>query len=64
MDKIEPMDWEDIIMNVGNPVYDKNEKRWRIIKSYLRDNEGFFVGFTDSKYWEKFQSKKFYLREV
>ena len=64
-EQIEPMDWEEIIMNVGNPVYDKKEERWRILRGYMRTVNGFLVNFTDDwENWEYFQNKKLYLKEV
>lgn len=63
-EQIEPMDWEEIIMNVGNPVYDKTEKKWRILEGYKKYDKTYSVTFTDSNYWERFQDVKLYLKEV
>lgn len=63
-EQIEPMDWEEIMMNVGNPVYDKKEKRWRILEGYKKYDKTYSVTFTDSNYWERFQDVELYLKEV
>lgn len=69
MDKIEPMDWEEMQMNIGSPVYDKKEKRWRILEGYKRIAKDYYVTFTDNnnRYeitWERFRGKELYLKEV
>lgn len=63
-EQIEPMDWEEIMMNVGNPVYDKKKNRWRILEGYKKYDKTYSVVFTDSNYWEHFQDVKLYLKEV
>lgn len=62
--QIKPMDWEEIMQNIGNPVYDKTEKRWRILEGYKRYDKTYSVIFTDADYWKRFQDVKLYLKEV
>lgn len=61
---IKQMDWKEIIQNIGNPVYDKNHKRWRILEGYKRVEQEFCISFTDTNYWVRFQDYKLYLKEV
>lgn len=65
-EQIKPMDWEEVMMNVGNPVYykTKTEKRWRILEGYKKYNKTYSVVFTDGDYWERFQDVELYLKEV
>lgn len=64
MDKIEPMDWEDIMINIENPVWDDISKRWRIIQGYQKDWRQYFVKFTDVDVWWQLDSVKLYLKKV
>lgn len=63
-EKIEPMDWEEIIMNVGNPVYDKFRKIWRVLDGYKRVREEYYVLFSDSGVWQNIKSVKLYSKKV
>ena len=64
-EQIEPMDWEEIMMNVGNPVYDKTEERWRVLRGYMETVTGYSVNFTDDwENWWNFQNKELYLNKV
>ena len=64
MDKIEPMDWEEIIMNVENPVWDNINKRWRIIQGYKKDWRQYFIKFTDADIWWQLDSVELYLKKL
>lgn len=62
------LDWEDIIMNVGKPVWDKKMKTWRVLDGYKRIEDKFYVHFTDmfgmfGEQWCLFKDTKLYLKE-
>lgn len=64
-EQIKPMDWEEIMQNIGNPVYDKTEERWRVLRGYMETVTGYSVNFTDDwESWWNFQNKELYLNKV
>lgn len=64
-EQIEPMDWEEIMQNIGNPVYDKTEESWRVLRGCMKTVTGYSVNFTDDQgSWWDFQRKELYLNKV
>lgn len=59
----EKLDWEDIILNMDKPVYDKKLKIWRVLDCYKYMNGKYYIGFSDSNCWEEFDKQKLYLKE-
>ena len=62
-DKLEKLDWEDIILNIGQPVWDKKNKKWRVLEGYKRQGNEWYIGFTDDNYWNNFKTAELYLKE-
>lgn len=62
--KIEKLDWEEIISNVGNPVWDNKEKCWRVLDGYQRINDKFKISFTDINEFIKFDKVELYLSKI
>ncbi len=61
--KIDKLDWEEIINNVGKPVYDKKNKKWRVIDGYERIGNCFGVSFTDNGNFINYNGLELYLEE-
>ena len=59
----EKLDWEEIIGSVGKPVWDDKRKKWRVLDYYCRDQNTFYVSFSDTNNKEKFEEKELYLKE-
>ena len=59
----EKLDWEEIIGSVGKPVWDDKRKKWRVLDYYCRDQNTFYVSFSDTNNREKFEEKELYLKE-
>lgn len=60
------LDWSQIIMLMGKPLWDNKGHRWRILNGYkstLGNNNNMFfeVTFTDTPHWENFIEKELYL---
>lgn len=62
--RIEKLDWEGIILNVGNPVWDNKEKCWRVLDGYQRINNKFEISFTDIDEFIKFDNVELYLSKI
>lgn len=62
--RIEKLDWEEIILNVGNPVWDNKEKCWRVLDSYQRINDKFRISFTDINEFIMFDKVELYLSKI
>lgn len=62
-ENIEKLDWEEIILNINNPVWDGKEKRWRVLDGYKYIDKKYYISFTDDNVWEKFDKKELYLKE-
>lgn len=62
--RIEKLDWEEIISNVGNPVWDNKEKCWRVLDGYQRINDKFKISFTDINEFVKFDKVELYLSKI
>lgn len=62
--RIEKLDWEEIILNVGNPVWDNKEKYWRVLDGYQRINDKFKISFTDINEFIKFDKVELYLSKI
>lgn len=62
--RIEKLDWEEIILNVGNPVWDNKEKYWRVLDGYQRINDKFRISFTDINEFIKFDKVELYLSKI
>lgn len=62
--KIDKLSWEEIINSVGKPVYDKENKRWRVIYGYRRLGNDFGVGFTDRNSFVNYDCLELYLEEI
>ena len=71
--RIEKLDWEEIISNVGNPVWDNKEKCWswdnkekcwRVLDGYQRINDIFRISFTDINGFIKFDNVELYLSKI
>lgn len=64
---VEILNWFQIIMLIGKPLWDSMQKKWRVLSGYQSvlgntTNQMFFeVTFTDTPYWENFGDKKLYL---
>lgn len=63
-EKIEPLDWEEIIGNIGNPVWDNKKESWRVLYGYKRINDSFYVFFTDSTSWILYEGIELYLERI
>lgn len=59
----EKLDWEEIIGSVGKPVWDNKEKKWRVLDYYCREENTFYVSFSDINNREKFEEKELYFKE-
>ena len=59
----EKLDWEEIIGSVGKPVWDDKRKKWRVLDYYCREQNTFFVSFSDTNNREKFEEKELYFKE-
>ena len=59
----EKLDWEEIIGNIGKPVWDNKRKKWRVLDYYCREKDIFYVSFTDTNNREKFDEKELYFKE-
>lgn len=62
--RIEKLDWEEIILNVGNPVWDNKEKYWRVLDGYQRINDKFRISFTDINEFIIFDKVELYLSKI
>ncbi len=62
--KLDKLDWEEIINSVGEPVYDEEMKRWRVIDGYERKWNDFYVSFTDMNCFFNYNKLKLYLKEI
>ena len=62
--KSDPLYWQEVMMNVGNPVWDKKEGKWRVINGYKRINDSFYVSFTDCVNWEFYKSTELYSERI
>lgn len=62
--RIKKLDWEEIISNVGNPVWDNKEKCWRVLDGYQRINDKFKISFTDINEFIKFDNVELYLSKI
>jgi len=62
--RIEKLDWEEIISNVGNPVWDNKEKYWRVLDGYQRINDKFKISFTDINEFIIFDKVELYLSKI
>ena len=62
--RIEKLDWEEIILNVGNPVWDNKEKYWRVLDGYQRINDKFKISFTDINEFIIFDKVELYLSKI
>ena len=62
--RTEKLDWEEIILNVGNPVWDNKEKYWRVLDGYQRINDKFKISFTDINEFIKFDKVELYLSKI
>ena len=60
---LQKLDWEEIIMNVGQPVWDKKNKQWRVLIGYKRVENSWLIQFTDSWTWLDFNKAELYLKE-
>lgn len=58
------LDWEDIIMNVGQPVYDKSRKKWRVLRGYQNKDGYYYILFSDCGLWTQFEDLELYLKET
>ena len=61
---IEPMDWEDVMLNVENPVYDEFDKKWKILNGYMKKERNFYINFYGDESWYDFKIRKIYLKEI
>lgn len=59
----EKLDWEEIIGSVGKPVWDDKRKKWRVLDYYCREQNTFYVSFSDTNNREKFEEKELYFKE-
>lgn len=65
--KKQKLGWVQILLLLGKPLWDEEEKKWRVLNGYQSvlgnsNNQMFFeVTFTDSPYWENFIEKQLYL---
>ena len=59
----EKLDWEEIIGSVGKPVWDDKRKKWRVLDYYCREQNIFYVSFSDTNNREKFEEKELYFKE-
>lgn len=59
----EKLDWVEIIGSVGKPVWDNKLKKWRVLDYYGRENDIFYVSFSDTSNREKFEEKELYFKE-
>ena len=59
----EKLDWEEIIDSVGKPVWDDKRKKWRVLDYYCREQNTFYVSFSDTNNREKFEEKELYFKE-
>lgn len=61
------LEWVQILVLIGKPLWDAQKKKWRILNGYKsvlgnQNNQMFFeVTFTDSPYWENFFEKQLYM---
>ena len=62
--RIKKLDWEEIISNVGNPVWDNKEKYWRVLDGYQRINDKFKISFTDINEFIMFDKVELYLSKI
>ena len=62
--RIKKLDWEEIISNVGNPVWDNKEKCWRVLDGYQCINDIFRISFTDINGFIKFDNVELYLSKI
>lgn len=60
---MEKLDWEEIILNVGKPVWDSKENKWRVLEGYKKILDKSCIKYTDSINWYDFKSSKLYLKE-
>lgn len=61
---IEKLDWEEIILNIGKPVYDKKHKKWRVLEGYSKVEDDYYILFSDNTTWFDFKYCNLYLKEV
>lgn len=62
----EILNWFQIIMLMGKPLWDAKQRKWRILNGYqsvLGNNNTLYfeVTFTDTPYWEDFTEKELYI---
>ena len=62
----EMLNWFQIIMLMGKPLWDAKQRKWRILNGYQsilgNNNTMYFeVTFTDTPHWENFIEKELYL---
>ena len=62
----EMLNWFQIIMLMGKPLWDAKKRKWRILNGYqsvLGNNNVLYyeVTFTDTPYWEDFTEKEMYI---
>lgn len=65
-ESITMLNWFQILMLMGRPLWDVKQRKWRILNGYqsvLGDNNNIFfeVTFTDTPYWEDFTEKELYI---
>lgn len=61
---MEQLTWEEIQKRVGKPVYEKTDKKWRVISGYEQTGENRYIFFTDNNFWTRFENYKLYDKEA
>ena len=58
------MNWQEMILKIGKPIWDTRDGSWRILKAYSESKEGKRVTFTDKHEGEKFDTGVFFNEET
>lgn len=60
----EKLDWEEIIGSVGKPLWDNKRKKWRVLNYYSRQDDFFYVSFSDTNTTENFKNHELYFKKI
>lgn len=63
MEKDKSLTWEEIRELLGKPIWDNENKQWRVLYEYSETISKKWIKFTDGNTYENFKPKKLYKEE-